>query len=443
MNRYAQIVFAGLALSSLCLSAQPAKQVSDNKRWGTTAFKTPYQENISDADKAAGLSELWAEAKFGFANFWHVPALDWDEAYRTYLPLVLATHTTADYYHVLEKFYALLQDGHTGVNPPEQLLGGRLAIETALVDGKVLVTGTRDASFDMQGLQPGDEILQINGEPVKLWAEANIAPYVSASTQQDRDSRVYYRSLLRAPLGSTVVLQVRSAAGAQSTHTFRVTAWASKRFALFTFRMLPGGIAYVALNGFDDDTAAHEWDNHWEELRTAKGIVLDLRENGGGSDAVGAHILATLLKADVAAPRAQSTRWIATYQAWGKPQTPQTFDQDVLKPDAVHQFAGPVAMLVSERTFSAGEDMAAVFRTAHRGIILGEPTGGSTGQPLTFDLPGGGTARVCTKHDSLPNGTEFVGVGIVPDQTIRRTQLDIANGTDRVLEAAIETFGPH
>jgi len=64
------------------------------------------------------LTELWAQAKYGFANFWHVPQLNWDQTYRDYIPKVLATHSTVEYYRVLQSFYAQLEDGHTGVYPP-------------------------------------------------------------------------------------------------------------------------------------------------------------------------------------------------------------------------------------------------------------------------------------------------------------------------------------
>jgi hypothetical protein len=36
----------------------------------------------------------------------------------------------------------------------------------------------------------------------------------------------------------------------------------------------PGNIAYVALNGFDDDTAAKEWDQHWSEISKANSLIL-------------------------------------------------------------------------------------------------------------------------------------------------------------------------
>lgn len=100
-------------------------------------------------------------------------------------------------------------------------------------------------------------------------------------------------------------------------------------------------------------------------------------------------------------------------------------------------FQGPVAMLVDARTFSAAEDTAAVFKLMQRGIVIGSASGGSTGQPWLFDLPGGGTARICVKRDSYPDGTTFVGTGVVPDIEVPLTIKDVREGRDAVLERAV------
>jgi C-terminal processing protease CtpA/Prc len=82
--------------------------------------------------------------------------------------------------------------------------------------------------------------------------------------------------------------------------------------------------------------------------------------------------------------------------------------------DVKHQVDVPVAVLTSARTFSAAEDFVAAFDAMHRGITVGEPTAGSTGQPLFFQLPGGGSARICTRDDRAPDGTIFEGSGLCP-----------------------------
>ncbi len=52
----------------------------------------------------------------------------------------------------------------------------------------------------------------------------------------------------------------------------------------------------------------------------------------------------------------------------------------------------------------------------NRGKIIGQPTGGSTGNPINVTLVDGIiSAGICTKKDIGPDGTEFVGVGIFPD----------------------------
>jgi C-terminal processing protease CtpA/Prc len=110
----------------------------------------------------------------------------------------------------------------------------------------------------------------------------------------------------------------------------------------------------------------------------------------------------------------------------------------MLSPDPARHFAGKVVMLTGPDTFSAAEDLVVVFATSKRGVLVGEATGGSTGQPLLFDLPGGGIARFCTKHDAFPDGHEFVGVGVPPDIAAHVTRDDLIHGTDSVLAAGLK-----
>jgi C-terminal processing protease CtpA/Prc len=76
-----------------------------------------------------------------------------------------------------------------------------------------------------------------------------------------------------------------------------------------------------------------------------------------------------------------------------------------------------------------------------RGEIVGQSTGGSTGQPLVIHLPGGGSARICSKRDRYPDGTEFVGVGVKPDIEIEPTIADFRSGRDAAVERALELMG--
>ena len=78
------------------------------------------------------------------------------------------------------------------------------------------------------------------------------------------------------------------------------------------------------------------------------------------------------------------------------------------------------------------------FDTMRRGKLIGEPTAGTTGQPLSFSLPGGGSGRVCTMRCTYPDGREFVGSGINPHIPVKPTAEDIKSNHDVVLETAIK-----
>ena len=75
---------------------------------------------LSDEEKIYGLSILWKEASYNFAYFDQVPDVDWDKTYQAYIPKVVATESTVEYYDVLKQFLALLKDGHTRIMPPNE-----------------------------------------------------------------------------------------------------------------------------------------------------------------------------------------------------------------------------------------------------------------------------------------------------------------------------------
>ena len=78
-------------------------------------------------------------------------------------------------------------------------------------------------------------------------------------------------------------------------------------------------------------------------------------------------------------------------------------------------YEGPLEILISRNTMSAAEDFVAMFKSNHRGVLIGEPTFGSTGTPCIIHLRCGGRAQVVSVGYRLLDGTEFIGKGIMPD----------------------------
>ena len=413
--------------------------------WNSTAWQTPFREDLPEPEKIAGLSRLWSEAKFNFVFFSRRDGLDWDAQYISYLPRVQATKSTFEYYRVLAEFCAQLHDGHTNVNYPEEL-GERLgwpALTTKLVEGRVFLDNVRDPVLIERGLVRGLEVQTVDGLPVREYGEKNVAPMVGASTQQDLEVRTFEARLLGGPLDQPVTLELRDALGKiTKTVVPRISGSNADKlphapWKRFEYKVLPGNIAYVAMRSFSNNGVAKDFAADFAEIRKSEGLILDVRENGGGSSNVGWEILGFLTDKTFSSTQWRTRDYRPSYRAWG--QTEKWFSQGAseLPAHGPDPYRKPVVVLIGAHTYSAAEDFAVVFDAMKRGKIIGEPSGGSTGQPLDVALPGGGSVRICTKHDRYPDGKEFVGVGIQPNIVVRCSVDDFRAGRDTVLEAAI------
>ena len=407
----------------------------------TPAIATPYKPVLSVEEKVAGLSLFWAEARQSFVHFDHVPALKWDEVYMQYLSKVIAAPTTRDYYLEMTRLAALLQDGHTNVEMPSELARGvsaRPPLRTALVEDRVLVLHVGDEAVARR-VRRGDEVIAIDGEPARRYAEQRVMPFVSSSTPQDRDVRTYGYQLLSGDEKQPVRLRLRGADGVEREELVERSLPYRAPDAV-GFKMLPGQIAYIALDQFENDREVKAFEHALPEILKAKGLVIDVRRNGGGSTDFGLAVLSYLSREPIASPYGFVRAEDPYTRAQGGPVVkwaPLPRNGELYRAAREQVFTGPVAVLTGARTFSAAEDFTAAYRLMKRGIVVGEATGGSTGQPLRFDLPGGGKARICIKRDVYPDGTAFVGKGIAPDIEVRQSVAALRAGRDLVVERAV------
>jgi C-terminal processing protease CtpA/Prc len=152
---------------------------------------------------------------------------------------------------------------------------------------------------------------------------------------------------------------------------------------------------------------------------------------------VGVRILATLIDEPDPFMNWQTRDYRPIYRAQGRPIAMPRVPSGEITRDAKYHYAKPVIVLSSPRTFSAAETFLVGFDQSGRGTIVGEPSAGSTGQPLSFKLPGGGSGRVCTERDTYADGRVFFGVGVQPQKVVTPTLRDFRAGKDTVLDAAL------
>jgi carboxyl-terminal processing protease len=405
--------------------------------WKPNALKTPYQVNLPLNEKIAGLSLLWSQAKYNFAHF-DCANIDWNRKYLDYLTLVVQTSSTADYYKLLIKFYASLKDGHTNVYAPKELTEkfySRPPFRTELIEGGVFVTDIFSDTLQKMGIEKGLEILAINSEPVLEYAKNNIEPYQSSSTPQDMIVRKFTYGLLSGPKEDPLEIKFRNKKGKEWVQSVSRTGYkAVNPIPSAAYREVDN-IGCLELNSFADPAVTKIYDSLFSKIAKTKALIIDLRKNGGGSSNIGLHILSTLTDTPYSISLSKITQYNSTD---GGDAQWYSFAPEKQYPSKKMFYAKPVIVLISARTFSAAEDFVVAFSYAKRGKLVGQTTGGSTGQPLPFDLPGGGTARVCAKYDTFPDGKKFVGLGIAPDISISKTRNDFYNNNDAVLMKALD-----
>jgi carboxyl-terminal processing protease len=453
----AQHEFVSPLVTKFSLQQEPFVSLRENPRfkailaqadaverlWSVPAIATPFREKLPIEERVAGLSLFWAEVRHNFVNFKNIPSLEWDKAYLQTLSQVMAAETTYDYYDAMMKFAPLLQDGHTNIYPPDELAEkffARPPMFAQRIDGKVLVTQVKSATLSKR-VQIGDEIVAIDGMPVERYANERVMPYVSSSTPQDKVIRAYTYQLLSGDSSKSLTLKLRNAAGAERIETIsRRQHGDEKEPAQFTFRLTKDAIAYISLDHFESDDGVKAFEKALPEIMNAKGLVIDVRRNGGGSTNFGLDILSYLSDKPIANAAQHVRAESALFRAQGGSLirwVPVSGSDQPYERKRAKIFSGPIAVLIGPQTFSAAEDFVLSYDVMKRGLLIGEATGGSTGQPLMLKLPGGGTARICVKRDSYPDGRAFVGKGIAPHIEVKSSAADVRAGSDPVLVRAI------
>jgi carboxyl-terminal processing protease len=416
-----------------CVTARslPAQQTSPDQRGANT---------ISVEERVAGFMRLWSEVKYNFAFFDRVPELDWDRVPEEYLPQVLKDQTTEEYYRLLERCVARLKDGHTTVYPPYLRDLGQLPMRLRIIEGKVIVAEVPEAAATAEPrLKPGLEITHFDGRPVAEMLEHDIYPYVADSTPQNRD-RWAVRRLIEGPAGSLAQVRAADSNGKSFELNLSRIGWRYPRTPAFRFEDVGEDMAYVALNDFGTGEAASSFKAKMDEILRHKGLIIDVRNNGGGSSNVGYTVLSCLIDKPARGSRWKTRQYMPAFRAWGQKEGWHEGEPSVIKPIGEKPFLGPVVVLIGPDTVSAAEDFVVAINAAGRAKLVGEKTAGTTGMPLMIDLPRGGRARICTKWDSYPDGREFVGVGVIPDVEVHPTRESLAAGKDAVLEKGLQTL---
>jgi carboxyl-terminal processing protease len=274
-------------------------------------------------------------------------------------------------------------------------------------DGKLtIISPMPNSPAEESGLQAGDVIEAADGHSL-------------ANTTAD-DAL----DLVRGPEGTAVRLTVRRA-GIPEAFDVNVER---RRIPVLSvnYRAMPEQhLAYIQVTVFGDKTTA-ELDAAIKQAEAdgAQGIILDLRNNGGGWVTSAQEMIGRFVPAD------QGPALYENLNPDGSESTPL----EIIAGDTSN-FEIPIVALVNGGTASASEIVAGALRDYGRATIVGEKTFGKGSVQRVYDFEDGSSARVTFAEWLTPDQHRIQGEGIVPDVVV---SLDPAVSGDTQIDRAAE-----
>jgi hypothetical protein len=199
-------------------------------------------------------------------------------------------------------------------------------------------------------------------------------------------------------------------------------------------------IGYIALSTFSGtgsfsnggyDQRYLYIDDILEQFKLKEAIVVDIRWNGGGNS----------MNAETIASRFADIRHLACRHRSKNGPGKNDFSDWVnwyIEPKGPFQFTNPVVVLTSRLTSSSAEDFVMYMRELPNVTIVGDTTGGGTGNPIFRELPNGWNYRLSTGYAETADYKLVDGIGIIPDVVVQTSVADSIAGVDRILEKALE-----
>lgn len=327
------------------------------------------------------------EKNYLYANF---RGLDWPSMRTSYRKRALQAVTSVEFYAAISAMVDQLGDNHSRYLSP-QVAAAKDAVSTGgvyvgigLLESQGVVLGIyQDSPAQQAGLRRGDRILSVDGHP---WGTAGAS--------------------LEGPQGSSVTLHVQSAEGAPRDVAVERRAIVAKLLPE-AYWLDESNIVYVAIPSFfeqDMGEQVHVALANVVQSRQPDGLIVDVRENGGGWRPVLDDVLSNFMEGTA-----------GDFYGHSKSYALEIVPNDLY----TRLHAVPLVILVDRQTQSYAEVFAAALQAAGRARVIGVTTAGNTETIYAHDFEDQSRLWLAQEGFRLPSGVNLEGRGVVPDVVLR------------------------
>lgn len=283
-------------------------------------------------------------------------------------------------------------------------IGGGVGAEIGVrSDQPTILRTLADTPAEKAGLLAGDVIVKVNSESTIGWNAGETA------------------LAIRGEIGSTVkIVVIRDG---KEEKEFSITR--AEITSPSVEAEVEDGIGMLTVSRFDSETAkltkaaAEDF-----ERQGVKGVIVDLRGNGGGY---------------LSAAQDMAGLWLDNKIIVSERRGDEVLEE--LRSSSSPVLAGvPTVVLVNESSASASEIVAGALQDYGAAELIGQKTFGKGTVQKLVSLGGGAELKVTIARWYTPNGRNITSEGIAPDQSVERSTDDVNAGKDPQMDAAKAFF---
>ncbi|WP_235299702.1 S41 family peptidase [Portibacter marinus] len=383
-----------------------------------------FSDVISTEEKIFGLSKIWSEIVYNFA-FIDKIEFDIDSLYKSTIPKVLEARNNEEYIKVLKAFMKNFDNNKTLILNSQWMYDETdvPAVMIATEKDEFVISRIESKYKDM--IPPGSKILSVDGkDPTSnLRGLKNSAVAIEFQTPEGEiKSEAFIRNLnQRFREGEKIELyptNIRSQ---------------NNRFSIDH----KDNISIVTITSFSDSVVVSDFREIIPEVNKSAGLIIDVSNNGGGNGQNAIEIAKHLVERPfIVGPSWKTRIHNAAKKAFGGSRH-QGYEEDpsfkenqdfynniayevhhpdtIVVLDEIEKIKVPIIVIQSNKTISAAEDFLIYIMGNNNIKTIGQRSKGNSGQPLRFDLSNGVAVSIVAKRDALPNGDDYIGLGIKPD----------------------------
>jgi len=372
-------------------------------------------------------------------HFFEVKDIDWEKVSKQFKQEAKEVETDQEHLVLLWRLLARLEDGHASVEPldrgqdvkwPEQPEKTGPGLFWCRSGKKVYVKNAWNAGEDV-GLEPGMEILKVDGMKVDKWLAKRVEELADTRSFSTDQQAFFYTCHwgLADEIGTRLKLEVKDARGKKRKRTVTYTKanptpWGPAFFPPnlkstkdLNYGVTEGGWGYIHVRRCKGNLP-EQMDDALLGVGDPPGLILDFRGNSGGGfdhdDFMGRFV-----------PEGESIAFGKSYASTGP-----------------HPYGGPIVVIVDATVRSAGETGSGIFKEDGRAYMIGEsPTAGMSSSKTTIELPSKLFAlyvSVASNKGRFNGGRGIEGIGVIPHEIVEYEREDLAARQDTLIRRAEE-----